>query len=98
MIPATWTDEENRAFWRGFNLAQPPGYQEIDAIKRANEVAMADPGRLRVAVSKSLARVVLAEIAPLPENLSSATWIGFLRGTVAKASGELVHVHDAGNA
>ena len=92
------TDMEHAAFWRGFNLARPPGPEEVDALDRAEEFAPSDPGKLRVAVPRTLAQAILAEVEPLPEALAGATWAGFLRGMVAQAGGAPVHVHDAGRA
>ncbi len=95
------TDAERDAFMRGFDLARPPGSGEADALDRAEEVAPAEPGKLRVAVSIEVAKAIRAETDRLPEKLSGATWLGFLRGTIAKAgveSGEAVHVHFGGRA
>ena len=97
----TWTDEEHAAFLRGFDLAQPPGDQELDALNRAREVLPVDGGQLRVAVSIEVAKAIRAETDRLPEHLSGPTWLGFLRGTIAKAgmeSGGPVHVHEGGRA
>ena len=94
----TMTDAEIAAFWTGFNLAQPPGREEADALDRASELAPAEPGQLRVAVPKDLARAFMAEVEALPENLAGAAWIGFLRGLVAQAGGAPVHCHTAGRA
>ncbi len=98
MTPPTWTDEETAAFWRGFDLARPPGRQEIDALDRAEEVAPVVVGHFRVALPKDLARAILTEVEPLPEALAGATWAGFLRGMVAQAGGAPVHVHESGRA
>ena len=55
-------------------------------------------GHLRIAVAKDLAKAVLAETEALPETLRSATWIGFMRGMVAKAAGEVIYLHESGRA
>ena len=94
----TMTNAEHAAFFRGFDLAQPPGRKEADALDRASELAPAEVGHLRVAVPKALARKMLDEVSLLPDYLASATWTGFLRGMVAKAGAAPVHVHDAGRA
>ena len=70
------TDAEHAAFWRGFELAQPPGRQEIDALDRAKEVLPVDGGQLRVAVSSEVVKAILAETDRLPEHLSGPTWLG----------------------
>ena len=101
MIPPTWTDEEHAAFWTGFDLAQPPGRQELDALDSANEVLPVDGGQLRVAVSGEIVKAILAETDRLPENLSGPTWLGFLRGMIAQArveSGGPGYVHEGGRA
>ena len=92
------TAAEHAAFWRGFELAAAPGRAEINALERADEVAPAGPGQLRVAVSKDTARSFLAEVDAAPEHLAGAVWLGFLRGMVAQAGGAVVHVHDSGRA
>ena len=95
------TDAEHAAFMRGFKLAQAPGPDEADALEVASEFAPADHAvarGYRVELSKELARAILAEVEPLPEDLAGATWLGFLRGMVAQAGGAPVHVHDAGRA
>ena len=94
----TWTDAERTAFWRGFDLAKPPGREEVDALERAEEVLPIESGQLRVAVPKELARAIAAETEALPENLFGAIWVDFLRGMVAKAGGAPVHIHDGGTA
>ena len=94
----TLTDAEHAAFMRGFYLAQPPGREEADALARVEEFAPAEPGQLRVAVPKALARAFLAEVEPLPETLAGAAWAGFLRGMVAQAGAAPVHVHESGRA
>ncbi len=76
MIPASWSDEECAAFYKGFDLAKPPGPDEADALDRAEEFAPAGPGQLHVAVPRALAKAFLAEIEPLPENLAGAAWSG----------------------
>lgn len=88
------TDAEHVAFMRGFNLAQPPGPEEADALDRAGEFAPAGPGHVHVAVSKDLARALLSELAALPEHLAAAVWLGFLRGQIAQAGAAPVHVHE----
>ncbi len=98
MNTPTLTDEEHAAFLRGFNLAQPPGREESDALERAEEVLPIESGQLRVAVPKELARAIAAETEGLPENLSNVTWAGFLRGMVAKVGGAPVHIHHGGTA
>ena len=98
MNTPTLTDEEHAAFLRGFNLAQPPGREEVDALDRAEEVLPIESGQLRVAVPKELARTIAAETEALPENLFGAIWVDFLRGMVAKAGGAPVHIHDGGTA
>ncbi len=80
------------------NLAQPPGPEEIDALKRAEEVLPMETGKLRVAVPRALAKALLAEVEPLPEALAGATWAGLIRGQIARAGGEAVHVHESGRA
>ena len=92
------TDEEHVAFLRGFGMAKPPGRDEADALERAEEVAPAEPGQLRVAVPKDLAKAFLSGLDALPADLAGAAWAGFLRGLVAKAGGAPVHVHDGGRA
>ena len=92
------TDVERAAFLRGFDLAQPPGPGEADALETANEFAPAEPGHLRLAVSIPLAHAILAEVEAAPKDLAGATWLGFLRGLVAQAGGEPVHIHHAGAA
>ena len=94
----TWTDAELAAFWRGFNLARPPGRQELDALDRAHEVLPVDGGQLRVAVSSEVVKAILAETDRLPEKLSGATWLGFLRGMIVQGGGGPVHVHESGRA
>ena len=96
MNTVTMTDEEHVAFLRGFDMAQPPGPDEADALDRAKEVAPVVAGQLRVAVPRALGKAILAEVDALPENLAGAAWIGFLRGMVAQAGGAPVHVHDGG--
>ena len=91
----TMTNEEHAAFFRGFDLAQPPGRKEADALDRASELAPAEVGHLRVAVPKSLAKHFLAVLDTLPEHLAAAAWTGFIRGLVAKAGAAPVYVHDA---
>lgn len=94
----TMTSEEHAAFMRGFSLARPPGPEEADALKRAKEFAPAGPGQLPVAVSKDLAKAILAEVEAAPECLAGATWIGFIRGMVAKTSDAPVYCHEVGRA
>lgn len=89
----TMTDPEHAAFLRGFDLAQPPGPDEADALDRVSEFAPAEAGQLLVAVSQDLARAFLSEVDALPEDLAGAAWSGFLRGLVAQASGAQVYVH-----
>ena len=98
MIPPAWSDDERAAFWRGFELARPPGRQELADLHRVKEMAPEANGRLRVAIPKDLARAILAETEALPENLAGATWIGFMRAMVAKAGGEAVYLHKSGTA
>ncbi len=92
------TDEEHAAFMRGFNLARPPGHEDAETLARCEEFAPAGPGQRRVAVSKDVARTLLAEVDTLPEHLAAAAWFGFLRGQIAKAGGAPVHVHESGRA
>lgn len=92
------TDAAHAAFLRGFDLAQPPGDEEADALDRAEEVAPAGPGQLLVAVPKDLAKALLAEVEAAPVDLAGAVWTGFLRGLIAKAGGAPVVVHDSGTA
>ena len=92
------TDEERNAFLRGFELAQPPGPEELDALDRAKDFAPAGPGQLHLAVSKDLARTIAAEVNAQPADLAGATWLGFLRGLVAQAGAAPVHVHESGRA
>ena len=92
------TDAEHDAFMAGFDLAQPPGPDEADALEVAQEFAPAESGQLRVAVSKPLAKKFLAELDALPEHLAGAAWSGFLRGMAAQAGGAPVHVHEVGRA
>ena len=94
----TMTDKEHAAFLRGFALAKPPGSVEADALDRAEGDMPVQPGHMRVAVPKALARKMLDEVFLLPDYLASAAWTGFLRGLVAKAGAAPVHVHDAGRA
>ena len=98
MIYRDLTPEQRTAFFRGFDLAQPPCAEEADALDRASELAPAEVGALRVAVSKDLGRALLAEVERVPDPLAAATWLGFLRGLVAQAGAAPVHVHDAGRA
>ena len=98
MIPPAWTDDERAAFWRGFDLARPPGRQALDDLDRIEEAAPVTAGRLRVAVPSDLARDVLAETGMLPENLAGATWIGFMRGMVAQAGDVVMNIHEGGRA
>ena len=67
----TATDEEMAAFWRGFDLAKPSGSDEADALDRAEEVAPAEVGQLRVAVPRDLAKHFLAVADTLPEHLAA---------------------------
>lgn len=90
------TDEEHSVFLRGFDLAQPPGPDDANALKVAEEVIPSKAGQLCVAVSKPLAKKFLAELDSLPKHLAGAIWAGFLRGLTAKAGGAPVHVHDGG--
>ena len=97
----TMSDVEHTAFLRGFDLARPPGPEEADALDRASELLPVDGGQLRVAVSSETVKAILAETDRLPEHLSGPTWLGFLRGLVAKAgmdSGDPIHVHSPGRA
>ena len=92
------TDAEHTAFLRGFNLAQPPGPEELDAIERVAADAPGEVGQLYVAVSNDLAAAFLAEVEALPDGLAGAAWIGFMRGLIAQAGGAPVHVHEVGRA
>ena len=92
------TDAERAAFLRGFELAQPPGPEELDALKVAKEIARSVPGHFRVAVSKPLGKAILAEIDSLPEPEAAAAWMGFIRGLIAQAGAAPVHVHESGRA
>ena len=56
------TDEEHSVFLRGFDLAQPPGPDDANALKVAEEVIPSKAGQLCVAVSKPLAKKFLAEL------------------------------------
>ena len=94
----TLTDAEHDAFLRGFNLAQPPGPDEADALDVAEEVMPSEDGQLRVAVSKDVGRAFLAEIDALPEDLAGAVWAGFIRGMIAQAGGVPVVVGGGGTA
>jgi hypothetical protein len=94
----SWTDEEHDAFLRGFDLAHPPGPDDAEALKVAEEVMPSEVGQLRVAVSKDLGRAFLAELDSLPEHLAGAAWSGFLRGMIAQAGGAPDHVHGVGQA
>ena len=94
----TMTDEESTAFWRGFDLAQPPGREELDAIDRAEEFAPSDDGQLRLAVSKEVGAAFVVELDRLPGGLAAAAWLGFLRGLASKSGGAPVHVHQLGRA
>ncbi len=99
MIPPNWTDEERAAFWRGFNLARPPGDADLDALGHiSRKVGLPGGGGLRIAVPKDAAIACADATEGLPENLSSATWIGFVRGMVAKAGGEALYLHQGGTA
>ena len=91
-------DEESTAFWRGFDLAQPPDPGDADALKVAEEVIPSKAGQLRVAVSKDRGLAFLAELDALPEELAGAAWAGFLRGMAAHAGGAPAHVHSGGRA
>ena len=92
------TDAEHAAFLRGFDLAQPPGREELDAIKHVREFGPDECEMTRVAISKSTGKKFLAIVDSLPDELTRATWCGFLRGMIAKAGGAPVHVHDGGRA
>ncbi len=99
MIPPAWGDDERAAFWRGFNLARPPGDAERDALGHiSSKVAPPGGGGLRIAIPEDAAVAVVEITGGLPENLSSATWIGFVRGMIAKAGGKAVYIHESGNA
>ncbi len=99
MIPPTWSEEERAAFWRGFNLACPPGDADRDALGYiSRKVGPPGGGGLRIAIPEEAAISVVDATEGLPENLSSATWIGFVRGMVAKAGGEAVYLHEGGTA
>ena len=91
------TDSEHAAFMRGFNLAQPPGGEGLDAIKRAREFGPAR-SEAHVAVSIPTAKKFLTVLDSLPEDLAGAAWLGFFRGMVAKSGGALVYVHHGGRA
>ena len=95
--PAT-TDEEHAAFLRAFDLAQPPGPDDADALDVADEIAPAPSETVRVAVSNLLAKTFLAELDALPEHLAGAAWSGFLRGMIAQAGGAPCHVHGVAQA
>ncbi len=86
------TDQEHDAFLRGFDLAQPPGPEEIDALDRAKDFAPPGPGQLHLAISRDLAKAIAAEVEAAPEDLAAATWLGFIRGMVAQAGGGAVLV------
>ncbi len=90
------TDAEHGAFMAGFNLARPPGREELDALDVAEEFAPAPSETVRVAVSNPLAKTFLAELNTLPEELAGAVWVDFLRGMIAQAGCAPVHVHDIG--
>ena len=92
------TDEQHSAFLRGFALAQPPGPDDAEAFRAAQELAQATTGQTRIVVSKDLGAAFLAELDALPEYLAGAAWSGFLRGMAAHADGAPVHVHESGRA
>ncbi len=92
------TDEEHDAFIRGCNLARPPGPEEQDALVRAKDFAPPGPGQLHLAISKDLAKVIVAEVEASPEDMAAAIWLGFFRGLAAHAGDGPVVVHDAGRA
>ena len=92
------TDAEREAFLRGFDLAQPPGPDDADALKIAEELAETATGQTRVVISKDLGATFLAELDALPEHLAGAAWSGFLRGMIAQAGGAPIHVHGGGRA
>ena len=92
------TDAEHDAFLRGFNLAQPPGPDDADALVAAEELAQLATGQTRIVVSKDRGRAFLAELDALPEELTGAAWAGFIRGMIAQAGGAPVHVHQVGRA
>ena len=79
-------DEQHDAFLRGFNLAQPPGPDDADALEVAEEIAPAPSETVRVAVSKDTGKKFLAVVDSLPEHLAGAAWLGFVRGLVAQAA------------
>ena len=88
------TDAEHAAFLRGFDLAQPPGREELDAIKHVREFGPDECEMTRVAISKSTGKKFLAIVDSLPDQLTRAVWVGFIRGLVAQAGGEVAYVHD----
>ncbi len=92
------TDAEHAAFLRGFDLAQPPGPDDADALRVAKEFAETATGQTRVVISKDLGATFLAELDSLPEHLAGAAWCGFIRGMAAHADGAPVHVHEEGRA
>ena len=92
------TDEEIAAFWTGFDLAQPPGPDDDDALKIAEELAQLAIGQTRIVVSIDRGRAFLAELDSLPEHLAGAAWNGFLRGMIAQSGGAPVQVHEGGRA
>ena len=92
------TDEQHAAFLRGFDLAQPPGADDADALRVAQELAENVTGQTRVVISKDRGLAFLDVIDSLPEELAGAAWAGFVRGMVAQAGGAPVHVHAGGRA
>ncbi len=94
----TMTDEEHATFLRAFNLAQPPGPDDADALAIAKELAQDVTGQTRIVIDRDLGRAFLAELDALPEHLAGAAWLGFIRGMIAQAGGAPVHVHQGGRA
>ncbi len=71
------TDAEHDAFLRGFNLATPPGPDDADALKIAEELAETATGQTRVVISKDLGAAFLAELDALPEDLAGAALVTY---------------------
>ena len=94
----TLTDAEHDAFLRGFDLAQPPGPDDAEALKAAQEFAENVTGQTRVVIDKDLGAAFLAELDSQPEHLAGAAWAGFLRGMIAQAGGGAVVIHEEGTA
>ena len=92
------TDAERDAFLRGFDLAQPPGPDDADALRAAQELAQTATGQTKVVISVENGRAFLAELDSLPEYLAGAAWAGLIRGLAAHAGAAPVVVHGSGTA